>query len=42
MVNGNNVTKILIGPYAKGEDAQNALVSIKESLNKNAFIYRIK
>ena len=42
MVNGNNVTKILIGPYAKGEDAQKALVSIKESLNKNAFIYRIK
>jgi len=42
VVNGNNVTKILIGPYAKSEDAQSALVSIKESLNKNAFIYRIK
>jgi len=42
VVNGNNVTKILIGPYAKGEDAQSALVSIRESLNKNAFIYRIK
>lgn len=32
VVNGNNVTKILIGPYAKSEDAQSALVSIKESL----------
>lgn len=42
VVNGNNVTKILIGPYAKSEDAQNALVSVRASLNKNAFIYRIK
>jgi DedD protein len=42
VVNGTNVTKILIGPYAKNEDAQKALVSIKESINKNAFIYRIK
>lgn len=42
VVNGNNVTKILIGPYAKSEDVQNALVSVRASLNKNAFIYRIK
>ena len=42
VVNGNNVTKILIGPYAKSEDAQNALVSVRASINKNAFIYRIK
>ena len=42
VVNGNNVTKILIGPYVKSEDAQNALVSVRASLNKNAFIYRIK
>ena len=42
IVNGNNVTKILIGPYAKSEDAQSALVSIRDNLNKNAFIYRIK
>lgn len=42
VVNGNNVTKILIGPYAKSEDAQNALVSVRASINKNAFIYRVK
>ena len=42
IVNGNNVTKILIGPYAKSEDAQNALISVRASINKNAFIYRIK
>ena len=42
VVNGNNVTKILIGPYAKSEDAQNALISVRASINKNAFIYRIK
>jgi DedD protein len=42
VVNGNNVTKILIGPYAKSEDAQSAMVSVRASINKNAFIYRIK
>ncbi len=42
VVNGNNVTKILIGPYAKSEDAQTAMVSVRASINKNAFIYRIK
>ena len=42
VVNGNNVTKILIGPYAKSEDAQIALISVRASINKNAFIYRIK
>jgi len=42
VVNGNNVTKILIGPYAKSEDAQSALVSVRASINKNAFIYRVK
>ncbi len=42
IVNGNNVTKILIGPYAKSEDAQSAIISVRASINKNAFIYRIK
>jgi len=42
VINGNNVTKILIGPYAKSEDAQTAMVSVRASINKNAFIYRIK
>lgn len=42
VVNGNHVTKILIGPYAKSADAENALVLIRSSINKNAFIYRVK
>jgi DedD protein len=42
VVNGNNVTKILIGPYAKSEDAQSAISSVRASINKNAFIYRVK
>lgn len=42
VINGNSVTKILIGPYTKSEDAQSALVSVRESLNKNAYLYRIK
>lgn len=42
VVNGNNVTKILIGPYAKSSDAEAALVNIRSSINKNAFIFRIK
>jgi len=42
VVNGNKVTKILIGPYAKSSEAQEALVSIRSSINKNAFIYRVK
>lgn len=42
VVNGNHVTKILIGPYASSADAENALVLIRSSINKNAFIYRVK
>jgi len=42
VVNGNKVTKILIGPYAKSSDAESALVLIRSSINKNAFIYRVK
>lgn len=42
VINGNNVTKILIGPYASSAEAENALVNIRSSINKNAFIYRIK
>lgn len=42
VVNGNKVTKILIGPYAKSGDAESALVLIRSSINKNAFIYRVK
>lgn len=42
VVNGNNVNKILIGPYANSADAENALANVRSSVNKNAFIYRIK
>lgn len=42
VVNGNNVNKILIGPYVNSADAENALANIRSSINKNAFIYRIK
>lgn len=42
VVNGNNVNKILIGPYANSADAESALANIRSSINKNAFIYRIK
>ena len=40
VVNGNKVTNILIGPYAKSSDAESVL--IRSSINKNAFIYRVK
>lgn len=42
VVNGTQVTKILIGPYQKSADAESALVSVRSSINKNAFIYRVK
>lgn len=42
VINGKDITKILIGPYSKSEDAQQALPSVRDSINKNAFIYRIK
>ena len=42
VVNGNNVVKLLIGPYATSAEAENALSLIRSSVNKNAFIYRVK
>ena len=41
-VNGKQITKILIGPYAKSEDAQTALISVKANVNKDAFISKVK
>ncbi|WP_331775659.1 SPOR domain-containing protein [Sulfurospirillum sp. 1612] len=41
-VNGKKVTKVLIGPYKSNQEAKNNLTAIKKSINKNAFIYRIK
>ncbi len=41
-VKGTKVTKILIGPYTNGTEARTVLADIKSSINKNAFIYRVK
>lgn len=41
-VNGKQVTKILVGPYTNTADAKNVLADIKASINKDAFIYRVK
>ena len=41
-VKGTKVTKILIGPYTNGTEARRVLANIKSSINKNAFIYRVK
>lgn len=42
VVNGNKVVKLLVGPYATSAEAENALSLIRSSVNKNAFIYRVK
>lgn len=42
VVNGNKVVKLLIGPYATSAEAESALSLIRSSVNKNAFIYRVK
>lgn len=41
-VNGNKVTKILVGPYDSSAKANEALNGVKNSINKNAFLYRVK
>lgn len=41
-VNGKEVTKILIGPYATTTAAKTALTDVKTAINKDAFIYRVK
>ncbi len=41
-INGKKVTKILIGPFKDSKDAKNNINSIRKSINKNAFIYRVK
>lgn len=42
VVNGNKVVKVLVGPYASSAEAENALSLVRSSVNKNAFIYRVK
>ena len=41
-VKGKTVTKILIGPYSDLAKAKAALSDIKKSVNKEAFIYKIR
>ena len=42
VINGKNITKILIGPFAKSSDAETAMSNVRANINKNAFIYRVK
>jgi len=41
-VKGTKVTKILVGPYSSNAKARSVLADIKSSINKDAFIYRVK
>ena len=41
-VKGTKVTKILVGPYSNASAARAVLVDVKSSINKDAFIYRVK
>ena len=41
-VKGKKVTKILIGPYVTSGAAKSMLGDIKSTINKDAFIYRVK
>lgn len=41
-VNGKDVTKVLIGPFRTTKEAKDHMAEIKKSINKNAFIYRVK
>jgi len=41
-IKGTKVTKILIGPYQTTAEAKSKLRDIKDSINKDAFIYRVK
>jgi DedD protein len=42
VINGKKITKILIGPFKTNKLARENLGKIKSSINKNAFIYRVK
>ena len=41
-IKGKTATKILVGPFENASAAKNALPSIKKSINKDAFIYKVK
>ncbi|QKF64150.1 hypothetical protein [Campylobacter corcagiensis] len=40
-VNGREFTKVLVGPY-KGSELQNEMSNIRATVNKDAFLYRVK
>lgn len=40
-VNGREFTKVLVGPY-KGDKLQNEMSNIRATVNKDAFLYRVK
>lgn len=40
-VGEQTLTKVLVGPYATNEAARAALVSVKQDLSPNAFIFRV-
>ena len=41
-IKGTKVTKILIGPFLNIKTARQKLINIKSTINKNAFIYKVK
>jgi len=41
-IKGKKITKILVGPFKSRRKAEQNLIKIKKSLNKNAYIYTIK
>ncbi len=42
VVNGQKVTKILVGPFKSRTDIKSNLPKVKKEINKDAFIYRVK
>jgi len=42
VINGKKITKILIGPFKTNKATRVNLLKIKSSINKNAFIYRVR
>jgi DedD protein len=41
-VNSKNITKVIIGPYTTKSEAKNSLSSVREKINKSAYILKVK
>jgi DedD protein len=41
-VNSKNITKVIIGPYNTKTEAKNNLTSVREKINKSAYILKVK